>query len=139
MSSAERLSLQVRIASRPGADAREIEETTRSLRREIAGLPVDSVDLASGRSAPAGTRSPEMVVAGSLLVAILPSLLPKLIEVINGWITHGRDREVEITVKKGDDAVTVKVPASADRGTVLSFVDDLRARLGGNGKSPPAR
>jgi hypothetical protein len=138
MSTAEPLSLQVRIDPGPGADAREIEEGTRSLRREIAGLPVESVDFVSGGPAPAGTRSPEIVVAGSLLVAILPNLLPKLIEVINGWITHGRDRDVEITIKKGDEAVTVKVPASADRSTVLSFVDDLRARLGVNEKSPPA-
>lgn len=138
MSTAELLSLQVRIDPGPGADAREIEERTRSLRREIAGLHVESVDFVSGGSAPAGTRSPEVVVAGSLLVAILPNVLPKLIEVINSWITHGKDRDVEITIRKGDEALTVKVPATADRSTVLSFVDDLRVRLGGNGKSPSA-
>lgn len=138
MAAAEPMSLHVRIHPGAGADAREIEERTRSLRREIAGLHVESVDIVSGGAAPAGTRSPEAVVAGSLLVAILPNVLPKLIEVINGWITHGKDRDVEITIRKGDEAVTVKVPASADRSTVLSFVDDLRVRLGGNGKSPAA-
>ncbi len=138
MSTAQPLRLQVRVDPGPGADAREIEERTRSLRREIAGLHVESVELVSGGPAPAGTRSAEAVIAGSLLVAILPNVLPKLIEVINGWITHAKDREVEITIRKGDEALTVKVPATADRSVVLSFVDDLRARLGGNGKSPPA-
>jgi hypothetical protein len=138
MAAAEPLSLHVRIDPGPGADAREIEEGTRSLRREIAGLHVESVDIVSGGPAPAGTRSPEVVVAGSLLVAILPNVLPKLIEVINGWITRGKDRDVEITIRKGDEALTVKVPSTADRSTVLSFVDDLRVRLGGNGKSPAA-
>ena len=138
MSTAEPLTLQVRIDPGPGADAREIEERTRSLRREIAGLHVESVHVVSGGPAPAGTRSPEVVTAGILAVAILPNVLPKLIEVINGWITHGRDRDVEISIRSGDETVTVKVPATADRRTVLSFVDDLRARLGPNGKSPPA-
>lgn len=138
MSIAEPLSLQVRIAQGPGADAREIEERTRSLRREIAGLHIESVDFVSGAPAPAGIRSAEAVVAGSLFVAILPNVLPKLIEVINGWITLAKDREVEITIRKGDESLTVKVPATADRSTVLSFVDDLRARLGGNGNRPSA-
>ncbi len=138
MSVSEPLSLKVRIDPGPGSDSRELEERTRSLRREIAGLHVESVEFVSGGPAPAGTRSPEAVIAGSLLVAILPNVLPKLIEVINGWITHGRDRDVEITIRKGDEAVTVKVPATADRSTVLSFVDDLQTRLGGNGKNSSA-
>ena len=138
MASAEPLSLHVRIDPGPGADAREIEEGVRSLRREIAGLPVESVEFVHAGPAPAGTRSPEILTAGMIAVTLLTPLLPKLIEVINGWLSRGKDRDVEITIKKGDEVLTVKVPVSADRNTVLSFVDDLRARLGGNGKSPSA-
>ncbi len=132
--------LEMRISVDPGptSDAREREEQTRALRREIAGLPVESVDFVPGGPAPAGTRSPEILMAGTLAVAILPSLLPKLIEVINGWLSRGKDRDVEITIKKGDEALTVKVPASAKREEVLGFVDELRARLDAPGKSPSA-
>jgi len=66
MSTAEPLSLHVRIDPGPGADVREIEEGVRSLRREIAGLHVESVEFVSAGRAPAGTRSPEAVLAGSL-------------------------------------------------------------------------
>jgi hypothetical protein len=138
MSTAEPLTLQVRIDPGPGADAREIEERTRSLRREIAGLHVESVHVVSGGPAPAGTRSPEVVTAGILAVAILPNVLPKLIEVINGWLARGAERDVEITIRKGDEALTVRVPATADRSAVLSFVDELRSRLDGNGRPPAA-
>jgi|OpeIllAssembly_1097287.scaffolds.fasta_scaffold64851_1 hypothetical protein len=138
MSTAEPLSLHVRIDPGPGADVREIEEGVRSLRREIAGLHVESVEFVSAGRAPAGTRSPEAVLAGSLLVAILPNVLPKLIEVINGWLARGAERDVEITIRKGDEALTVRVPATADRSAVLSFVDELRSRLDGNGRPPAA-
>ncbi|MFI5181079.1 MAG: hypothetical protein ACHQPI_06795 [Thermoanaerobaculia bacterium] len=138
MAKAEPLSLQVRIDPGPGANSHEIEEGVRSLRREIAGLPVESVEFVHSGPAPAGTRSPEILTAGMVAVTLLTPILPKLIEVINAWLSRGKDRDVEITIRKGDEILTVKVPADADRGVVLSFVDDLRERLGGNGKRPSA-
>ncbi len=130
MPNAQPLSLRLRIDPGPGADAREVEEQTRALKREIQGLPVQSVDLVSGGKAPAGTRSPEVLLAGTVAVTLLTPLLPKLIEVINGWLMRGKDRDVEIRITRGTETIEVKVPASARREEVLAFVDQLRARLG---------
>ncbi len=135
MASAETLSLHVRIDPGPGADRRVTEEGVRSLRREIAGLPVE---VADGGAAPAGQRSPEILTAGMVAVTLLTPILPKFIEVINGWLSRGKDRDVEITIRKGDETLTVKVPSAADRSAVLSFLDELRDRLDGDGKGPRA-
>lgn len=134
MVDSEMLSLRFTIDPGPGADAREVEEQTQALKREIQGLPVESVGLVSGGPAPAGTRSPEVLMAGTVAVTLLTPLLPKLIEVINGWLMRGKQRDVEITITRGGETVSVKVPATARRDDVLSFVDQLRARLGASGK-----
>ncbi len=74
-------------------------------------------------------------MAGAVVVAVLPALLPKLVELINSWMALRKGRSVRVKVSRGDAAIEVEF-APGERGgeEILDFVDRLGTRLGGKTK-----
>jgi hypothetical protein len=75
-------------------------------------------------------RSAEVAVAGAVVVAVLPALLPKLVELLNSWMAARKGRSVRVKVSRGDASIEVEF-APGERGgeEILDFVGRLEARL----------
>jgi hypothetical protein len=112
--------LRVEIAARPAAGARALAAKVRRL-----------------AAAPPATRSAEAVIAGTVAVAVLPAVLPKLVELLNSWMALRKGRTVRVKVSRGDAAIEVEF-APGERGgdEILNFIDKLGRRLG---KKQPRR
>jgi hypothetical protein len=102
------LNLTLSISIGQGADAEELDRFARQLRDEIAELEVDAVEPLAGGPIPAGAKSAEAITLGALAVAILPTILPKLIELLHAWTMRGENRLVKIKTQAGDRSVEVE-------------------------------
>ena len=118
----------------PGAEmlAEDLDAMTRQLRNEIEELGVESVRLATGQEAPAGSKSMEAVTIGALAVTILPAALPRLIEFLQAWTLRSKDQMVKIKASVGDRSVDVEYPAGASETVVRELIQKMTDTL-----SPP--
>lgn len=111
---AQRPPLQVEISPRPRTEA----VTLRNKIRALTGFP-------------ARTRSAEAALAGAFAVAVLPAVLPKLVELLNSWMALRKGRSVRVKVSRGDAAIEVEfAPGERCAEEILEFVDRLEARIG---------
>ena len=104
MESMQPLSVTVQIELEE-RDDELLDSLARQLMDELSEGPVDSVDLVRSGPAPAGTKSAEAVTLGALAVAVLPSLLPKLVEFSQAWALRGQGRSVKFKGKVGGQEV----------------------------------
>jgi hypothetical protein len=115
-------------------DAEEIDAQTRRLRQRLAELDVESVELAPGGPAPAGSKSAEVVALGTLLVTLLPATLPKVLELLNSWIGRNAGRSIKIRASAGDRTVEVEYSPGAiserDLKDLVSSISGIAAPAG---------
>ena len=78
-----------------GATDEEIDTLTRQLLAELRDMDVERVELARGGSAPDGTKAVDPITAGSIVLTVLPGLLPKIIDGIQSWVLRGSNRNVK--------------------------------------------
>ena len=77
----------------------EIDRMTRQLLGELKDLEVESVKLASGENAPDGTKGVETITAGTIALAVLPTMLPKILEFLQSWSLQGKGRTIKFKGK----------------------------------------
>jgi hypothetical protein len=82
-------------------DAEELDSLARQLAGELSERQVESVELARTGAAPKGTKSAEAVTLGAVAVAVLPALLPKIVEFCQAWALRGQGRTVKFKGKVG--------------------------------------
>jgi hypothetical protein len=92
------VTIQVSLEDR---DDELLDSLARQLLDELSEQPVESVELARSGAAPEGTKSAEAVTLGALAVAVLPSVLPKLVEFCQAWALRGQGRTVKFKGKVG--------------------------------------
>jgi hypothetical protein len=94
--------LEVKLDLDPEADAQELDELTRRLRRQLLELDVESVERAEGPPRPPGARAADATSLGTLLVTIAstPELLRAVVGTVREWLSRARCRSVK--VKLGD-------------------------------------
>ena len=122
-------SIPITLLVQAGADASpgEIDALARQLLAELREMELESADLASAGPAPEGTKSPEAITLGALALAVLPSFLPKLIDLVQAWALRGQGRTVKFKGKLAGQEVEFEGSA-----------EDLKVVLASLGaKSPP--
>lgn len=77
----------------------DIDWMTRQLLSELREMDVESAELAKGGDAPAGTKSGDPVMIGSIVISALPTVLPAVIGLIQAWATRGQGRTVKFKGK----------------------------------------
>lgn len=107
MAESEALYFNLTISSSDSTDD-ELDLMTRQLLIELKDLEVESVSLASGNSAPMGTKGLDSVTAGTIAMAVLPTMLPKVLEFLQGWSLQGRGRTIEFKGKIADQQIDFK-------------------------------
>lgn len=82
-------------------DQIELDELTRQLRSEIEQLKVDAIESVSAGEAPKGTKAVDWVLVGNLTVALAPSVIPPLFDLLKSWIDRKPSTPVKIKIKVG--------------------------------------
>ena len=80
------------------ATREELDRMTRQLLSELRELNVESVELAKGGSAPAGSKG-DPITIGSIAMEVLPVVLPSVIGVVQAWALRGPGRTVKFKGK----------------------------------------
>jgi hypothetical protein len=117
----------------PGSDSPvgETDQLTRQLLREIREADINA-ELVRTAGPAKGAKSIEGIAAGQLLLTMLPVVLPKLVEILGGWIGRGSQRQVKLKLPNGVDFEL----------TGSMSVDDIQklvGTLGSAGATGPAR
>lgn len=103
-------------------DEEDVERATRQLRDEIRDLPIESVELERGGVAPAGSKTGELLVLGSLAVQLAPLVMPPLVDFLKTWVTRKEGRSVVVKRKVGDRLVELRVNGGVSRKDIESFL-----------------
>lgn len=82
----------------------EIDRMARNLFFELRELDVESVEFVGGESVPDGAKG-DPITTGAIAIAVLPVVLPKIVEVIQGWLLRGSNRTVKFKGKVNNQAV----------------------------------
>jgi hypothetical protein len=107
-----------------GAYPDEIDELTRNLLEELREGEVESADLAVGGVSPSGSKAADPLSIGVILVAVLPNLLPKLLDFVQAWSLRGQGRVVKFKGKVAGQEIEFEGTAQElkDLLTILSAV-----------------
>ena len=122
--------LIVRIDAPEDADAEELDRLTLQLRDEIEELEVESVELVRDGAVPTGAKSVDPVTLGVLAVAVLPTVIPKLIEFLQAWSMRGESRKVKIKTRAGDSSIEVEYsPTTMSPDELKNLVETLSGTI----------
>jgi hypothetical protein len=83
----------------------DLDRMTRQLLSELRDMEVESAELTKGGPAPHGTKSVDPVMMGNIAVAVLPSILPKVVEFVQSWALRGHGRAVKFKGKVGGQVI----------------------------------
>jgi hypothetical protein len=121
------LILEIRSAN---ANASEIEQLKYSLAseiREVSGI-VSVTDLWK-ESSFSGAKG-DAVTIGALALAILPLVIPKLVELLQTWVNRGQGRSVKIKVQANQRSVEIEFsPKDISSSDIKRLVADLSTVL----------
>lgn len=81
------------------ATEEDVDQMTRQLFAELRNMDIDSVSLVKSDDAPLGTKSADPITIGALAIAVLPSVLPKVVEAIQAWALRGQGKTVKFKGK----------------------------------------
>ena len=95
MTSSDALELKIEITAEGTTEA-DIDRMTRNLLAELRKTDIESVELVTSGSAPSGTKSGDPVTTGAIVLAVLPTFLPKIVEFVQAWALRGHGRTVKL-------------------------------------------
>ena len=105
------LSLQFTVVIQPSenADLEQVDRNTRSFLTDLRDSDcITDAGFINGDSAPAGAKSPEAVTVGVLSLAVLPAMLPRLVEFLQSWALRWSDYKIKIKRQTGDQSLEVE-------------------------------
>ena len=89
--------LNIEVACDDATDE-ELDRLTRQLLSCLRETPIESAELASDVAAPAGSKG-DAITIGSIVVQTLPTVLPAVVSLVQGWISSGPGRTVKFKSK----------------------------------------
>ena len=104
------------------ASEEDIDRMTRELLSELRDMDVERVELGRGGLAPNGTKAVDPVLTGSLVMTVLPTVLPKIVDGIQAWALRGNNRTVKFKGKIAGQAIEFEGSAE-DLKTLLAMLD----------------
>jgi hypothetical protein len=109
----------------PDGDAEELDDLTRSLRREMEASEVEEVALTPGGAVPEGAKAGLVTASGELNVTLKPAGLPNILGVLRDWLSR-QNQHVEIVATVGNS--TFHISASiTEVSTIMQALGNLNA------------
>jgi hypothetical protein len=87
------------------ATADDIDLMTRQLLMELREINIDSAQLAGDEPVPAGAKAVDPVTTGAIVMTVLPTALPKLVDFIQAWCLRGQGKTVKFKGKVGGERI----------------------------------
>src|ERR1019366_2791918 len=100
---------------RDGADAEEVDTLTRRLYAELSGLAIEDPEHLPRGATPNGAKVTDPVTLGALAIAVLPSLLPKIMDFLDKWSQRAADSKIKLKIVRSGDSVEIELPAKHGR------------------------
>jgi hypothetical protein len=98
--------LVLQIDAGEDATQEDLNILTLGLLNELKDMSeVDEASLASGAPAPQGTKVADPVTIGALMVAVLPTFLPALVNFVQAWSMRGENRKIKFKGKVGQQEI----------------------------------
>jgi hypothetical protein len=104
MDTAELSELKIEILA-DDATKEELDRMTYNLLSAVREMDVERVELAKAGPAPEGAKAIDALTAGSLVMAVLPGMLPKVIDGIQAWAMRGSNRSVKFKGRIAGQAI----------------------------------
>lgn len=97
--------LNIEISS-AGATEEEIDDMTHQLLSELRReMDVERAELTKGGAAEDGTKAVDPIMTGSILISVLPALLPKIVDGVQAWALRGSNRTVKFRGRVAGQAI----------------------------------
>jgi len=111
-------------------DDEELDQLTRQLRDEIAGMEVEKVALAPGEVVPQGAKG-EPITIGSLIVSLAAAgVFTGLINLLKSWVHRRQGRTVTVKAKvHGQELELSYVPERTSPKEMSRFVSTIVTAL----------
>ena len=100
MTTKDVLNFELEISAEDTTEA-DLDKMTRNLFAELRETDVESVKLASSGSTPSGSKSGDPVTTGAIVLAVLPTFLPKIVDFVQAWALRGHGRTVKFKGEVG--------------------------------------
>ncbi|GAB4497154.1 MAG: hypothetical protein OHK003_04760 [Anaerolineales bacterium] len=97
MNNTEQLELYLEVQAGDLKDD-ELDSLTRRLLSELKELDIESASLARKGELPEGSKG-DPVTIGAIVLVVLPSVLPKIVEFLQAWSLRGNGRTVKFKGK----------------------------------------
>lgn len=83
-----------------------LDDLTRSLYIELQDFNLEKIELKKGSVLPKGAKSvTDPITIGAITIAVLPTLLPKVIEFIQDWSMRGEKKSIKFKGKIAGDII----------------------------------
>jgi hypothetical protein len=124
------INLTFQLVTGENTESEEIDRLTRQLLTEIQELDVLSAELVTGGEAPEGAKAADFVDLGTLAVAVLPALAPKLIEFMQSWSMRAKNQIIKIKTQVADRSIEVEYnPATMSTDELTHLVKSILGAL----------
>lgn len=124
----------IEIALQITGDGKELNsqilfEKTQYLRKELHDLRLGALEITDAKKPPEGSMSSTAFTLGALVIAVLPQVLPSLIEFLKEW--RLRNTSLSLTIKStvGDNTIEITVPDSMTKEEVDGYIHLLNSHL----------
>jgi hypothetical protein len=98
MTQPDPIELEIEVSAQDATEE-DLDKLTRQFLGELRQADVESAKLVKSGSSPQGTKSIDPVAIGSIVVAVAPTVLPKVLEMAQAWATRGQGRTVKFKGK----------------------------------------
>jgi len=119
----ETLSLKLQIVDDLDDDPASVDRLTRRLLAEIKEADVESAEIPRDPEPPPRNAKGDPITIGTIAVAVLPSLLPSLVLLVQHWILRQQDQHIKI--KLGDNEL--EIPRDATRAELEPIIELLKS------------
>lgn len=120
MTQPDPIELEIEVSAQDATEE-DLDKLTRNLLGELREEDVEFAELAKSDFAPQGTKSVDPVTIGSIVVAVAPTVLPKILEMAQAWATRGQGRTVKFKGKVNGQRIEFEGPAQDFEKLVASL------------------
>lgn len=108
--------------------ADDVDVESRRLRMQLREADFSITE--AGQTAPIGSKSPEAFTLGALTVALLPKVVPQLIEVLGRWLGTKAERKLKMKLPNGLECELTGSMSNAEAKELIDRLISKGAKAG---------
>ncbi len=110
------------LVSEKDADPDRVDHITRQLRRELLELNAGPVELVPAPKPDPHAKAADPVTLGALAIAVLPGVLPKIVEFLQAWVLRGSNRTIKIKTEVNGRVIDLECTGRVPQGEINALL-----------------